>query len=29
MTPRTEKLEPPSDDKRWRIVEQRYAYNGF
>lgn len=29
MTPRTEKLEPPSDDKRWRIVQATMQRNGF
>jgi len=29
MTPRNEKLEPPSDDKRWRIVQATMQRNGF
>lgn len=29
MTPRNEKLEPPSDDKRWRIVNATMQRNGF
>lgn len=29
MTPRNEKIEPPSDDKRWRIVQATMQRNGF
>ena len=29
MTPRNEKLEPPSDDKRWRIVQATMQRNGY
>lgn len=29
MTPRNEKMEPPSDDKRWRIVQATMQRNGF
>jgi bidirectional [NiFe] hydrogenase diaphorase subunit len=29
MSPRNEKVEPPSDDKRWRIVQATMQRNGF
>ncbi len=29
MAPRNDKLEPPSDDKRWRIVQATMQRNGF
>jgi bidirectional [NiFe] hydrogenase diaphorase subunit len=29
MTTRSEKVEPPSDDKRWRIVQATMQRNGF
>ena len=29
MTPRNEKLEPPSDDKRWRIVNATMRRHGY
>lgn len=29
MSPRDEKVDPPSDDKRWRIVQATMQRNGF
>lgn len=29
MLPRTEKVEPPSDDKRWRLVQATMQRNGY
>ncbi|HNS40118.1 MAG TPA: hypothetical protein PKJ56_07695 [Promineifilum sp.] len=29
MISRNEKIEPPSDDKRWRIVQATMQRNGF
>ncbi len=29
MIPRNDKIEPPSDDKRWRIVQATMQRNGF